>query len=97
MVQRNDLTGVTAGVSEQFSSAHCQHLLKVARSVARDARKAWGEMWEQYRPHIKGSGMIDDKMAAGFVPRCGWPAFLEQFWLLKHYLDCIDRICDGKQ
>ena len=27
----------------------------------------------------------------GFTPPCGWAAFLEKFWVLKHYLDCVHR------
>ncbi len=60
------------------------HLLKVAGSISQDANQTWAEIW----------GLIVPEAAQGFVPECGWPEFLEKFWLLKHYLDSIQRICD---
>jgi len=73
-----------------------EHLLKVSASVAQDADKVWAEMWGELKQIATGSGMIVPEAKQGFVPACGWPEFLEKFWLLKHYLDSIQRICDGK-
>ena len=74
-----------------------EHLLKVAGSVSQDANQVWAEMWGEFRKIVTGSGMIIPEAAAGFVPVCGWPEFLEKFWLLKHYLDSIQRICERRQ
>jgi len=73
------------------------HLLKVAGSVSQDANQVWAEMWGEFRRIVTGSGMIVPEAAHSFVPDCGWPEFLEKFWLLKHYLDSIQRICERRQ
>jgi len=73
------------------------HLLKVAGSVSRDANEVWAEMWTEFRRIVTSSGMIVPDAAANFVPVCGWPEFIEKFWLLKHYLDSIQRICERRQ
>jgi len=70
------------------------HLLKVAGSISQDANKVWAEMWSEYKHLVTGGGMVAPEAAAHFVPQCGWPEFLEKFWLLKHYLDSIQRICE---
>jgi hypothetical protein len=70
------------------------HLLKVAGSVSQDANQIWAEMWGEFRRIVTASGMIIPEAAQGFTPACGWPEFLEKFWLLKHYLDSIQRICE---
>jgi hypothetical protein len=73
-----------------------EHLLKVSGSVAQDANKVWAEIWSELKRVTTGGGMVVPEASQGFVPACGWPEFLERFWLLKHYLDSIQRICDGK-
>jgi hypothetical protein len=73
-----------------------EHLLKVSGSVAQDANQVWAEMWAQLKHITTGSGMIVPGSKEGFVPECGWPEFLEKFWLLKHYLDSIQRICERR-
>lgn len=70
------------------------HLLKVAGSISQDANKTWAEIWSELKRLTTGGGLIVPEAAQGFVPECGWPEFLEKFWLLKHYLDSIQRICD---
>jgi hypothetical protein len=76
--------------------AELEHLLKVAGSVTGDANKAWAEIWEEFKRIVTSSGVILDEAKDGFVPSCGWPEFLEKFWLLKHYLDSVERICKKK-
>ncbi len=70
------------------------HLLKVAGSISQDANKTWAEIWSELKRLTTSGGLIVPEAAQGFVPECGWPEFLEKFWLLKHYLDSIQRICD---
>lgn len=72
------------------------HLLKVAGSISQDANKTWAEMWGEFKRLVTGGGMVVPEAKKGFVPECGWPEFLEKFWLLKHYLDSIQRICERK-
>jgi len=74
-----------------------EHLLKVASSISQDANKTWAQMWGEFKRLTTGGGMIVAEAKQGFVPECGWPEFLEQFWLLKHYLDSIQRICDERK
>jgi hypothetical protein len=73
------------------------HLLKVAGSVSQDANEVWTEIWGEFRRLVTGNGMVVPEAAEQFVPACGWPEFLEKFWLMKHYLDSIQRICDRRQ
>jgi len=73
-----------------------EHLLKVAGSVTEDANKVWAEIWGEFKRIVTSSGMILPEAKDGFVPSCGWPEFLEKFWLLKHYLDSVQRICKKK-
>jgi hypothetical protein len=70
-----------------------EHLLKVSGSVAQDANKVWAEIWVDLKRVATRGGMVLPEAKDGFVPACGWPEFLEKFWLLKHYLDSIQRIC----
>lgn len=73
-----------------------EHLLKVADSVTEDANKVWAEIWAEFKRIVTPEGMILTEAENGFVPSCGWPKFLEKFWLLKHYLDSVQRICTKK-
>jgi len=75
---------------------HLEHLLKVAGSVTQDANRTWGDIWGELKHTVTGGGMVVPEAKEGFEPSCGWPEFLEKFWLLKHYLDSIQRICDKK-
>jgi hypothetical protein len=70
-----------------------EHLLKVAASVTQDANNTWADIWNEVKPMVTPGGMVHPEAKHGFVPSCGWPEFLEQLWLLKHYLDSIQRIC----
>jgi hypothetical protein len=74
-----------------------QHLLKVAGSVSQDANKAWADVWAELKVCATGGGLITSQAEQGFVPQCGWPEFLEKFWVIKFYLDSIQRICAGQR
>jgi hypothetical protein len=74
-----------------------EHLLKVANSITQDANKTWAEIWSEFKRLTTGSGMVGPEAKQGFVPECGWPEFLEKFWLLKHYLDSIQRLCEERK
>ncbi len=70
-----------------------EHLLKVAGSVTQDANQAWADIWKEFKPFVTPGGAIRPEAKDGFVPACGWAEFLEKLWLLKHYLDSVQRIC----
>ncbi len=84
------------GIVPMTALTQLDHLLKVAGSITQDANKVWAEMWAEYKHLTTGGGMVVPEAKEGFVPQCGWPEFLEKFWLLKHYLDSIQRICERK-
>ena len=67
----------------------------VVDAVNDDALKAWADLWNELRQAVTPGGMVLPEMNKGFVPSCGWPEFLEKFYLLKHYLDYIHRFCDA--
>ncbi|MGE5610916.1 MAG: hypothetical protein ACM359_16825 [Bacillota bacterium] len=68
----------------------------MADSITRDANGVWAELWAAFKPHVTANGIVSPEMEKGLVPECGWAEFLEKFWLLKHYLDSIGRICKDK-
>ena len=70
-----------------------EHLLKVIESVTRDANKTWADVWGEMRGLVTRGGAIVPEAKEGFVPSCGWPEFFERLWLLKHYLDYVQRLC----
>ena len=43
---------------------------------------------------VTPAGLVGPELQEGFQPCCGWPEFLERFWLLKHYLDYTHRFCN---
>jgi hypothetical protein len=65
----------------------------VVAAVNQDALRAWADLWEQLKGGVTPAGMVLPEMQQGFKPPCGWAEFLEKFWLLKHYLDYVDRFC----
>jgi hypothetical protein len=73
--------------------AHLEHLLKVAGSVTSDANKAWAEVWGELKICTDHNGVALPEAEKGFVPKCGWPQFIEKFWMIKYYLDSTARIC----
>lgn len=95
-VSRAEMTSEPATILPFTPLKELEHLLKVSGSVCEDANKVWAEIWGELKGMTTGNGMIVPEAADGFVPSCGWPEFLEKFWLLKHYLDSIQRICARK-
>lgn len=74
--------------------SYAEHLLKVACSVSQDANRAWADVWAELHRHVTPNGVVTPDAQQGFVPECGWPEFLEKLWLVKHYIDSIQRICN---
>lgn len=65
----------------------------VVGAVNEDALRTWAELWAELKEGVTPSGLVLPQTQAGFTPSCGWPEFLEKFWLLKHYLDYTHRLC----
>ena len=65
----------------------------VVASVNDEALKIWGDLWKEFQGGVTPSGLVGPEMHEGFKPPCGWPEFLEKFWVLKHYLDYTHRFC----
>ncbi len=63
----------------------------VVASIDESALKVWADLWRELQAGVTPGGMVTPSLEKGFVPSCGWPEFLEKFWMLKHYLDSIHR------
>jgi hypothetical protein len=68
----------------------------VVAAVDEQAQRVWADIWEQLKGGVTPAGMVLPEVGQkGFQPSCGWPEFLEKFWLLKHYLDYMHRFAKG--
>jgi len=67
----------------------------VVGSVDDEALKVWADLWKEFQQVVTTNGMVLPGAEHGFKPSCGWPQFLEKFWVLKHYLDNIHHLCQG--
>lgn len=65
----------------------------VMASVTSDAAKSWDRLWRQLKPCTTENLLVLPSASEGFKPECGWAEFLEEFWLLKHYIDFTGRFC----
>jgi hypothetical protein len=93
MYPANPRPGSAAGSVDH--QAQLEHLLKVTDSIVQDANATWADLWSEFRQCVDRNGQVLPK-AQSFLPSCGWEQFLEKVWLLKHYLDSIHRVCDGR-
>jgi hypothetical protein len=98
MVRRFDpLTGVgTSGQSLQEGRSPDRALKDfcyVVSSVNESARNVWADLWKELEGAATPAGLVMPETQKGFRPSCGWPEFLEKFWLLKHYLDYVHHFC----
>ena len=66
----------------------------VIASVNNEALKVWANLWKELQSGVTPAGLVGPELQEGFQPSCGWPEFLERFWLLKHYLDYTHRFCN---
>ena len=67
----------------------------VVASVNQDALDTWSELWNELKNGVTPAGAVMPDMQEGFKPSCGWGEFMEKFWLMKHYLDYIQRFSRG--
>lgn len=84
--------------SNQVLSAEekMRHFRNVAGVVLQDAEDVWSELWRELQGRVTEGIMILPQAERGFKPDCGWPEFLEKFWMLKHYLDYAKRFTAGE-
>ena len=73
-----------------------RHVRKVTDSVLQDALDAWGDIWDQLQGTVTHGFMISTEKE-DLHPQCGWPEFMEKLWLLRHYLDYLKRLSEGKE
>lgn len=69
----------------------------IVASVDEDALAVWAELWKELSGGVTPAGVVLPESERGYAPACGWPQFLEKFWLLKHYLDCIHHFCANQE
>lgn len=67
------------------------HFKSIIDSVSKDAQGVWGELWRELQGSVTDGFMVLPDAESGFVPKCGWPEFLEKIWLLKHYIDYMQK------
>lgn len=83
----------SAGVGGSSPERVLKNFRYVTASVNEDALRTWAELWKELEPIATASGQVLPEGESGLAPSCGWPEFLEKFWLLKHYLDYTHRLC----
>ena len=64
----------------------------VVGAVNDEALRAWAEIWKELQAELTPPG-TEPEAEQGFRPAFGRPELLERFWLLKHYLDYLNRLC----
>lgn len=90
-------TNATAQPADSASRSADQalkNLRYVVASVNDEALKTWTDLWEQLRSGVTPAGAVLPDMQEGFTPPGGWSQFFETFWLMKHYLDYVHRLCE---
>jgi hypothetical protein len=72
------------------------HFRNVTGSVLQDALDTWADIWNELQGSVTHGVLVSPEVKDGFTPRCGWPEFLERMWMLRHNLDYVRRLCEGK-
>jgi hypothetical protein len=88
----NRLSGLPA-MSASTPERALKNFRYVVGAVNDDALRTWAELCNELQQGVTPGGLVLPEMSKGFTPPCGWPEFLEKFWLLKHYLDYTRRVC----
>jgi hypothetical protein len=73
-----------------------RHFRNVSGSVLQDALDTWADIWNELQGSVTHGVLVSPDVKDGFTPRCGWPEFLERMWMLRHNLDYVRRLCEGK-
>lgn len=71
--------------------AELKHFRNVTSEVMQDALNVWADIWGELENGVTCGVAVAPETDKGFKPSCGWPEFLDKMWLLRHYLDFVDR------
>lgn len=75
-----------------------KHFKAVTNTILQDAEDIWADIWNEFQGSVTQGVILSPEAEKGhFIPKCGWPEFLEKMWQLKHYLDCAKRFCEVKE
>ena len=87
--------GEKDNVHELVTNEKRKELFKsVISSVNKEAHGVWAEIYSELKGIVTPGNVIVPEVAEnGFTPSCGWPEFMEKVWLMKHYLDQVERLC----
>jgi hypothetical protein len=84
------------GEPELDPEVELRHLRNLTTSLLGNALGTWSEIYSEFEGAVNYGPLLRPEAKAGFVPRCGWPEFLEKMWLLQHYLNHARRLCEGR-
>lgn len=73
--------------------AELRHFKNVIDSMMQDGLETWTEIWGEFDERVVSGVAVLPDAANGFVPRCGWPDFLEKMWQLRLYLSSAKKLC----
>ena len=74
------------------------HFKTITSSVLHDAADTWADIWDEFQGTVTQGGIVLPEAEKGhFIPKSGWPEFLEKMWQLKHYLDYAKKFCEKKE
>lgn len=91
--QKANVSNGDGQVASQRSSSmtELQDFKNVTNNLVQDALTVWADLWAELEGCVEPDGATcgaNDE----FEPSCGWTAFLEKMWALKHYLDFVKRL-----
>lgn len=78
------------------TNAKLRHFRGIAASVMNDALKVWQQIWECCQDSRTCYEILDGIDEPGDqIPSCGWPELRERLFLLKHYIEYAQKLCEG--
>lgn len=78
------------------TNAKLRHFRGVAASVMNDALKVWQQIWENCIDTRTCEEILEGIDATeSHIPLCGWTELREKLYLLRHYIEYAQRLCDG--
>jgi hypothetical protein len=94
------ISGTGKGDQESYTrilpEERLRHFRNVAGSVLQDALDTWADIWNELQGSVTHGVLVSAEVKDGYTPPCGWPEFLERMWVLRHDLDYVKRLCEGK-
>jgi hypothetical protein len=86
---RSDGQGIAP--QEPPASADLQSFKNVTNNLMQDALNVWSDLWAELEGHTEPGTSGQPRTDGTFEPSCGWTAFLQKMWTLRHYLDFAKR------